>query len=87
MAKPQTRTEQLAEAVYKVAKANHYMVGIVEPVTQDEIDGARELLIDKQNALHPANARYAVCDLALDILDRPVMHGVPIKAEGEVRRG
>lgn len=46
-----TRVEQLVEALILVSRADHYMVGIVEPVTLNELEGAKQALIDKENAL------------------------------------
>lgn len=61
-----TRTEQLADALIKVATANHYMVGIVEPFTDEELDGAEQLIITQDNATEPDNA---ITSLALDIIE------------------
>jgi hypothetical protein len=44
-----TRGEQLADAYVAVAKADHYMVGIVEPVTGEEQDEAEQILIRWEN--------------------------------------
>jgi hypothetical protein len=82
-----SRAEQLAEALILVARSNHYMVGIVEPVTQDEIDSARQILITKQNALSHAYLGdsdqqaldYGILDLAIDFTERPLVHSLPLK--------
>lgn len=65
-----TRAEQLADAFEAVATANHYMVGIVEPYSQEELDDAYSILIDRQNetpkvytAIHEALSR------ALDLIE------------------
>ena len=68
-----TRAEQLAEAFELVAKTNHYMIGIVEPYTADELQEAKQLLITRQNRLSepgPALAAYYDrLDLALDLVE------------------
>lgn len=77
-----TRAQQLANAVHGVARVNHYMVGVTEHVTQAEVDEARQILINRQNALPRQKGRaYKTLDLALDLLERPVMHGMVIKSE------
>jgi hypothetical protein len=43
------RFEQLAQAFYLVAKANHYMVGVTETYTDDELIGAYGRLVDIDN--------------------------------------
>lgn len=65
-----TRAEQLAEAYLEVARVNHYMVGIVEPVTDDELAAAEQLLIGGQNALDRTSEarRYLRHELALDLV-------------------
>jgi hypothetical protein len=65
-----TRPQQLADALYAVAEADHYMVGIVEPVTRDELDDAEQILIARQNAAKLASREFSVCDLALDIVEQ-----------------
>ena len=84
MPKPKTRAEQLADAYEAVARANHYMVGIIETVTDDERDEAEQILIRRQNDLvghhwppgspghrhfHRKGGPFARLDLALDVLD------------------
>lgn len=64
-----TRAEQLAKAYEAVARTNHYMVGIVESVTQEERDAAKQILITRQNAGKQSGAAYRRLDLALDLLE------------------
>lgn len=64
-----TRTEDLAEAMLAIARVNHYMVGLVEPVTYDELTGAQQVLIDQQNAQPEGSEVWQQCDLALDLLE------------------
>ena len=65
-----TRSEQLADAYIAVAIAHHYMVGIVEPVTDEERDAAEQILITKQNALNPQHGlAYARFELALALIE------------------
>ena len=67
---PKTRTEQLAEALLAIARVDHYTVGIVEPITNDELDGAEQLIISGQNALPmQSGTLYDICNLALDIIE------------------
>ncbi len=63
------RKEQLADAYTKLAHVNHYMLGIVEAVTSDERDAAEQVLITRQNACAEDSAKWAVLNLALDILE------------------
>ncbi len=52
-----------------VATANHYMVGIVESVTADEIDAAEQILIDRQNSIHHESPMWQRLEFALDLLE------------------
>ena len=63
------RITDLADAYEAVARVNHYMVGVVETITDDELDGAYSHLITRQNAAHPTSKRYATLELALDIIE------------------
>jgi hypothetical protein len=45
-----TRSEQLADAMILVAEADHYMVGLTETVTWDELTEAKDILITQQNS-------------------------------------
>jgi len=65
------RHEQLADAYLLVSEADHYMVGIVEKVTHDEMDAAEQVLIARQNDMPSwatASAQYRALDRALDLL-------------------
>lgn len=61
-----TRIEQLADAFLHVATVNHYMVGIVEVYTPDELDGAEQLLITRSNSDNNENPDL---ELALDLIE------------------
>ncbi len=61
-----TRAEHLAVAFFKVAQANHYMVGIVIAYTVEEILDAEQILITQSNA---ANNTDEVIELALDLIE------------------
>lgn len=63
-----TRSEQLADAYEKVARVNHHMVGIVEPVTDDERDAAEQILITQQNSCIVDTRVWHILELALDCL-------------------
>ena len=66
------RYEQLADAYQAVASANHYMIGIVEPFTDDEYDQAKQELIMRQNAVDKVldPEQFAVLDLALELIEQ-----------------
>jgi len=64
------RDEQLACAYRALAYANHYMLGILEKVTEDERDGAEQYLIRWQNEKDEYSYEWKALDLALDILER-----------------
>lgn len=64
------RHEQLAEALKLIAGADHYMVGLVEPVSIDEIDNAEQILITNQNKTDEGTIRWAVYDLAIDLCEQ-----------------
>lgn len=60
------RAQQLAEAFVLVARANHYMVGIVAAYSGDELDAAERRLITQENA--EPNLRHVTS--ALDIVQQ-----------------
>lgn len=65
-----TRGEQLATAYEAVARVNHYMVGIVETVTDDELAEAEQILITRQNNLPRVDrAPYRRLSLALTLIE------------------
>ena len=74
------RDEQLACAYRAVAIANHYMVGIIETVTEDERDAAEQYLIAWQNSQVENSAEWSVLELALDCLakDRQSARQTPV---------
>ena len=60
----------LAAAYEHVAQVNHYMVGITWTAhTDDELDEAEQLLIDRQSAYRRNTIRWRILDRALDMLD------------------
>jgi hypothetical protein len=61
--------EQLAVAYEAVARLDHYMVGVVAPYTDEELDAAEQVLIEKQNAGPQRGARYNVLERALDLIE------------------
>lgn len=65
----QLRSEQLAAAYVKLARANDYMVGIVETVTLDERNAAEQILITHQNRAIEYSRQWKVLGLAIDILE------------------
>ena len=64
-----TRSEQLADAYIKLARADHYMIGIIETVTADERDAAEQILITQQNSVANDTQVWAQLELALDVLE------------------
>ena len=62
------RAQDLATAYKAVAEVNHYMVGITEPTTLDELLSAETILIDEQNAC-PLNKQWEILELALDLIE------------------
>lgn len=84
---PQDRPTQLAAAYLAVARTNHYMVGIVEPVTDDELDAAEQLLITEENK--PATTRKAsskAITLALDLVEAEKARRVRMMSESVQNR-
>lgn len=63
-----TRTQQLADAFMHVAQCNHYMVGIIEPFTDDELLAAEQILIARENSTKSVQKR--VCSFALDMIEQ-----------------
>lgn len=68
------RPEQLANAYEHVARVNHYMVGIVEPTTYDELCVAQQIMIERQNRLSPNHAAHRDLELALDLIEQDIKH-------------
>lgn len=66
----QNRAEQLAHAMLQIAKVNHYMVGLVDRVSADEVAAAQQILITGQNALRSVGALHRRYELALDLLEQ-----------------
>ena len=68
-----TRSEQLAQAFETVAVANHYMIGVVEKYSDDELAEAKQILIKKQNSVPESlvgKSRWRSLDLALDLVEQ-----------------
>ncbi len=71
-----TRAERLAEAMLAIAKANHYMVGLVETVTDEELIEAEQILIRHQNSLIIRHgAVFQRYELALDLIEQLIWFG------------
>jgi hypothetical protein len=62
-----TRAEQLAEAYILTSMVDHYMIGVVEPVTFDDLEAAKAILIDYDNA---ENNKNNIINLALDLVEQ-----------------
>lgn len=93
MAQGQTRAQQFAEAYLRVAQVNHYMVGICEVATDDELSEAEQILISAQNSLAGApggerwNAQqFKRYDLALDLLQHEQSRRLSAASQGTATR-
>lgn len=64
------RATQLADAYEHIARTNHYMVGITETVTPEELDSAEQILITRQNAGKQSGRAYRRLNLALDLVEQ-----------------
>ncbi|HEX3522845.1 MAG TPA: hypothetical protein VHT52_12245 [Stellaceae bacterium] len=64
----ESRAEQLADALHEIATVNHYMVGLVETVSDAELADAEQILIARQNATAEGQ-RHTDLGLALDIAE------------------
>ena len=62
------RCSHLADAFEQVARVNHYMIGIVEDYTDEELLGAEQQLIARQNAGTQQGQRFATFERALDMV-------------------
>jgi hypothetical protein len=71
-----TRTEQIADAYLAVARANHYMVTVETNATWEELNAAKQRLIDQQNAGKQHGRAYKRLDLALDLIERDISNRV-----------
>jgi len=70
------RHEQIAEALILIAKSNHYMVGLKETVTSHELEAAKQILINLQNATPEGTRKWHLYDLALDISERVIWEDI-----------
>lgn len=69
----QTRSEQLADAMLAIAKADHYMIGLVETVTWEEAVEAEQVLIKAQNAMVVTDSHeHKRYDLAIDLIEQVI---------------
>lgn len=63
------RVNHLADAFEAVGRVNHYMVGVVGHYTDEELDRAEQILINKQNLGPQKGARYMTLERALDCIE------------------
>jgi hypothetical protein len=69
----EARSIQIANAYEAVARANHYMVGIVgKKPGIVELEDAKQVLINRQNILRPGSA-FKRLDLALDLIEQAIV--------------
>lgn len=66
---PRSRADDLAAASFKVATANHYLVGVIGVFTREEYEGAKQRLIGWQHAGGGKGIRHRRLDLALDLIE------------------
>ncbi len=64
-----TDSKALAEAFETVARVNHHLVGVVGSYTDEDLDAAEQILIDKQNSGPQSGACFKTLDLALDMVE------------------
>jgi len=72
----EARYEQIAEALILIAKSNHYMVGLKERVTSHELEAAKHILINLQNATPEGTLSWYIYDLALDISEKVIWEDI-----------
>lgn len=63
------RANQLADAFHEVGKVNHYMVGVVGGFSDEELEAAEQILIDRQNAGPQKGKAFAALERALDEIE------------------
>jgi hypothetical protein len=65
-----TRPQHVASALLALARADHYMIGLIEDITLEELNDAEQILITRQNRCRTTNSiYYRTLDRALDLLD------------------
>lgn len=60
------RAGDIAKAFYKIAEANHYMVGFVYRATLEELEIAKQILISGQFS---NDEREKVYEIAIDLIE------------------
>lgn len=81
----QTRPEQLADALIAIAATDHYMIGLAEKVTLDELRDAEQILIEIQNST-PTNSRYwSELNAALDICENYIRKELSVPTPATLR--
>lgn len=63
------RVHQLADAFHEVGKVDHYMVGIAYPFSDEELEAAEQILIDRQNGGPQKGKVFAALERALDAIE------------------
>ncbi len=64
------RARHLADAYVHVARANHYMVGVVAAHSDDELDAAEQALITSENGAPLGSPERVRIALALDLVEQ-----------------
>jgi uncharacterized Zn finger protein (UPF0148 family) len=61
---PKERPEQFADAYHAIARVNHYLIGLAERPTTEELQEAYRLMVDRDLAKSTTSTR-----LALDLME------------------
>lgn len=66
------REHHIADAYHAVGRIDHYMVGVVGDATWEELEGAKQILIRRQNAGRQKGSSYLALERALDEIERRI---------------
>lgn len=66
----EVKAQHVAEAYHAVARVNHYLVGVVGAYSEEELDRAEQILINKQTAGPQKGKAYTTLELALDLVEQ-----------------
>lgn len=66
------RAKHFADAYIAVARANHYMVGIVAKGSVEELEAAEQILINIQNMGPRKGAAFERLERALDLIEAAI---------------
>lgn len=63
------KVQQLADAFHEVGKVNHYMVGVTFGFSDEELEAAEQVLIERQNAGPQKGKAFQALERALDEIE------------------